>query len=183
MRTLNFSGAPALLLPVSVLPSWHGILHTDRPDADATPDFTSADGVDWYVWDAFDFDHPKTDYDRLCAKLENADGARVHEIGGRHALVVSDGSDAFAWWPEARAIVSNAIELPRIETLDALEWTLHGTFELAEPDCVLMNSALHGDETKEGNESELERVRLEVGRYRFESARGESVGVYRLVAT
>ncbi len=181
MRTLNFSGAPALLLPVSALSSWHGILHTDPRAPDATPDFTSADGVEWYVWDAFDFDHPKTDYDRLCAKLADTEDARVYEIGGRDALVVSDGSDAFAWWDEARAIVSNADELPPIETLDTLEWTPHGTFELTEPDCVLMNAALHGEETKQGNEGEFERVRLPVGRHRFESARVGSVGFHRIV--
>ena len=87
LRFMNFSGAPALLIARSALRSWHGILLDEPRTPDATPDFEDDEGNAWYIHDDFDFAHPRTDYERLCAALEGG-VLGVHE----RALAISDGS-------------------------------------------------------------------------------------------
>jgi hypothetical protein len=76
MRTMNFSGAPALLLPRAVLSDWHGILVRAARREDE-PDFVNDSGAAWFVHDAFDFANPVTHYDHLCAAFQVGSNVRI----------------------------------------------------------------------------------------------------------
>jgi hypothetical protein len=185
MRVLNFSGAPALLLPRSALPHWHGILVRDEA-RDETPDFEDGEGGAWFVHDAFDFANPVTHYDHLCAAFqddEDGNDVRVVRVGDAEALAISDGSDAFAWWAQRGAILANTTEPPSDEAWAQAEWTPRGEIEVGEATLVLMNASVHGAQILAGDEaSEHEPVALAPSRYRVESAHVDGALVVKLSA-
>lgn len=180
MRWMNFSGAPALLVHRAALRAWHGILERDdaRP---GTADFDDAAGGRWWIHDAFDFAHPVTHYDHLCAEL-GEESVRLLRVGGHDALALSDGSDVFAWWAERCAIVSNTTTPPSAAALDAAEWRPIGELVVDEESLILMNASVHGGQILDGDEaSEHDAVTLDLGRWRVESARIDAATVLRFV--
>ncbi len=174
MRRLNFSGAPALLIARAALGAWGGIMMREPPAPGAEPDFTDSEGNDWYIHDAFDFEHPRTDYERLCGSFPEGVTERVLDAPG---FAISDGSDSFAWWPEERAILTNDDEPGSFAGL-----TFEPCGELAiEGPWVLMNSSVAGAMILAGEDrDEYMDVDLPRGRYRVERATRDGHGIYRL---
>jgi hypothetical protein len=95
-----------MLLPARLVTEWHGILLPAPCWPGQEPEEIDASGRPWFDCDAFDFECPRSDYEHLCARPV---GAFLHDVGGvaDAALVISNGSDSFAWWPEASAILAN----------------------------------------------------------------------------
>lgn len=181
MRSLNFSGAPALILPRSALADWHGILMRSD-EREARPDFTDHAGGRWFVHDNFDFDHPVTHYDHLCAALGAGEAVMTIRVGGHDALAISNGDDTYGWWAQKRAIVTNDTEPPSEEVWSRAEWTRRTHVRFDEDELVLMNASVHGAQILEENDaSEYEPVTLPAGAYQVESAQLEATFIARLV--
>ncbi len=181
LRFLNFSGAPALLIPKSALASWHGILSSVPPLADASPDFTDPAGVDWYIDDAFDFENPKTDYDHLCAALQDRTERILTTPTG--ALAISDGCDTAAWWPSRQMILTGSEEETDPRSIERLFFEPCGELTVVEPSWVLMNAAMSGIELLSGDGSdEHVEITLPLGRHCVERATRDGGSAYRIVA-
>jgi hypothetical protein len=174
MRILNFSGAPVMLLPRKAASQWHGILLRDPQSEGATPDFVDANGRNWYMRDEFDFDHPRSDYEFLCARSESA---FLHDLGGVKAFVAGDGSDTWAWWDEERVLLSNLSSAPQRNALAKCSWEHLFAWQLDEPELLLLNSTLHGEDL--ADRSEWQEILLAPGRYTVEHAHLDAIGAYR----
>jgi hypothetical protein len=147
---------------------------------DSPPDFTAADGTEWFLDDRLDFACPRTDYDHLCANILQA-GTQVVSVGGSSALAL-DNDDTAAWWPEQAAILSGAEREPSAAALESAGWEPGEELLLEGPHCVLMNSTLHGQQVLQGDSpDEWCEVALDSGRYRFEVAYLDGTHVYRLI--
>ena len=180
LRWMNFSGAPALLLPRSSVSAWHGIFSSVPPRRDSKPDLHSDNGDAFYLHDTFDFAYPKTAYDRLCGEFQDRRAETlIVPIGEVDAFSVSDGSDTFSWWSDESMIVSGAERLPDRDALRSLDWRRIHAIEVREPEWLLANAALNGIEMKDGS-PDLHAVSLELGIYVIESAHTADQGLYRL---
>jgi hypothetical protein len=134
---MNLSGAPVLLLPRALSTSWCGFFVAGTPDDDEFPDLELPDGTCWYIDDTFDFDRPRTDYDRLCAM--RADPCLI-SIGDGHGVALGRGHDVFAWCDEHQMIVAGGAP----ETLGGLSWEFCFTWRNPGTELSLMNSCDHG---------------------------------------
>jgi hypothetical protein len=136
----DYSGAPPILLPVSLLPFWRGFYLPATPDEDF-PDLELPEGR-FTICDDFDFDHPKTDYDRACA-LGAVPAVQPLPVGPGHGLVFALEFDSLTWWPEQRMLV-NGGKLPDPAQLWRVAWSNELAWGVTEPDFVLMNACEHG---------------------------------------
>ncbi len=191
VKWMNFSGAPALLVPRSAMPAWNGYYQLAPPEAvtSGDADFVAADGRAFVMHLEFDFDAPVTDYDRLCAPgLSNV---RLVSIGGVAALYVSDGADSHGWWHTRNMLVTNADRVPTEEQLARATWHRLLAWTIHEPDLVLFNSCFHGEDAVARalageHDDEIELVRLEPGEYGVDqetSDIADAARLYRLVRT
>ena len=137
---MNLSGAPVLLLPRALSASWRGF-HVPADPGDELPDLELADGTCWRIDTTFDFDRPRTDYDRLCARLAADDDPCLVPIGSGHGVAFGRGHDAFAWCAEEQLIVGGgaAPEIP-----DGLPWTFRFTWRNPGSELWLLNACQHG---------------------------------------
>jgi len=178
---MDYSGAPALIVPRSTIDQWSGIFLTTPQRTGDNSDFELPDGRAFYIHDDFDFARPQTDYDHLCASL-GAAGATVVVLvfGGRSALAVSDGYDNVAWVPRRQLLLTGGGALPTADMLAVAAWTPQVELDVVEPELVLMNAASHGaHELLDGHEHEP--IALEPGRYRIDRAMLGSQNAYRWV--
>ena len=108
MATLDTSGAGALIIDAAVARAWAGF-HIPVRSTDDDADLETGDGLAWRIDDTFDFDHPVTDYDRLCRRhLQEKAPVLINELREHAFASISDGSDMFCWWPELGVISANA---------------------------------------------------------------------------
>ncbi|MEM7179312.1 MAG: Imm21 family immunity protein [Spirochaetota bacterium] len=133
---MDFSGAPPILLPKSLLTQWQGLflLHQSckSPDLEI--------GAEKYViCDDFDFDNPRTDYDRACATEHSH---FLLDVARGQGLVFSTEYDQMAWWPEERMLV-NGSSLPELKNSD-VNWEYPMEWQATESEFVLMNACNHG---------------------------------------
>lgn len=181
MRLLNFSGAPALIVPRAALRAWHGILVRDDT-RDDEPDFEDEDGGAWFVHDAFDFDHPVTHYDHLCASLRDGPVRRVVRVGEHDALAINTGDDAYGWVPERVAVLTNESRVPEGAAWWSAQWACCAEITFAGGDLVLMNASVHGAQILSGDEaSEHEPMVLPAGRFAVETATVGEATAFRFV--
>jgi hypothetical protein len=154
----DYSGAAPILLPVRLLPYWSGG-YLPADDSDRSPDLELPNGR-FRICTDFDFAHPKTDYDRVCA-LGGIPPVQVFPVGPGHGLTFATELDRLTWWAEERMLVNGgAFPAPalwgRVEWSDELDW------RVAESDLVLMNACDHGAIPREDS---TYRVHLIPGRY------------------
>jgi hypothetical protein len=164
---VSYSGAPPILLPVSLLRHWHGFYLPAAPD-DECPDLEIPEG-NFSICTDYDFDNPKTDYDRACALLLARPAVQAIAVGPGHGLVFALETDCFTWLPEHRLLVNGGC-LPEIARLADVPWTEELTWQAAESEFVLMNACDHGADP---DKSEHFAVHLEPGRYALQ--RGDYV--------
>jgi len=152
------SGAAPILLPMSLLPYWEGFYLPAHPDEDY-PDLELTDGK-WVICDDFDFDHPKTDYDRACA-LGGIPAAQTLPVGPGLGLVLTTERDALTWLADCLMVVAGGA-LPDPALLARVEWSNVCVWTATEPDFVFMNACYHGADPDKGPHF---TVRLEPGEY------------------
>jgi hypothetical protein len=177
MRWLNTSGAPVLLVPRRVIRDWRGILLREPRSSESMVDFVDEQGIEWFIHDEFNFQNPKTDYDRLCGSFVEGTTELLLPIGDATALAISDGSDSFAWWPEGSSVLTGAEQMP------SADLSFEPLFELEVRDdaWVLMNSAVAGVQVLgDEDDDEWTHVTLQRGRYRVDRAARDGGSAYRL---
>lgn len=142
-RWLDFSGAPPMLIPCSLVHHWRG--GTDP----ATGEYRR-----------FDPETPVTDYDRACAAAWP--GRSILEVMGAQVLVLFT---EFDWhtWDSRRQIVACGGWLPTDDDLQSATWSDAIHWRAEQTDYFLMNSAA---DAKEGlSNDDFMPVRLSPGTY------------------
>lgn len=166
---MDYSGAPALLIPDSLKHQWRGFYLRAEPGESGIPDLELADGA-YNIHDEFDFDNPRTDYDRACATNlgENHEQTLTQyfiSIGPGKGLVFSSGEDNHAWWAAQNMVVSGG-GLPDPDKLDNQTWEEALVWDIEEDALTLMNACNHGLEP----DIDFTPVRLPAGRHVIERA-------------
>lgn len=125
-RWLDFSGAPPMLIPCSLVHHWRG--GTDP----ATGEYRR-----------FDPETPVTDYDRACAAAWP--GRSILEVMGAQVLVLYT---EFDWhtWDSRRQIVACGGWLPTDDDLQSATWSDAIHWRAEQTDYFLMNSAADAKE-------------------------------------
>jgi len=155
---LDFSGAPALLVPARLVPLWRGCVDPATGEH-ALPDF----------------DGPRTDFDRACAALMQSECATL-TLGGGTLLALELETDHVVWDPEA-LIVSDTTEPLSADALARATWTAIGRWRTQAAEHLLMNAAADGAALCD---DEWLPVRLPVGELVVERARMDYVTFVRL---
>ncbi len=179
IRWMNYSGSPALFVPESLLRRWHGFFLPAGDSREDLPDLELPSGHRYNICDDFDFAHPRTDYDHLCARLEGK-VCVTFPVPGGELLSVSDGNDLVGWWSEACTLVTGGQRLPGCGHWDELHWEPEVEWYLPDSTVFLMNACLHGAEPELGQaQGQFARIFLDVGRYSVCRAHFEGLNLYR----
>src|SRR3569832_727815 len=93
----DYSGAAPILLPVRLLAHWNGF-YLPMTELEGIPDLELPSGR-YRISTKFNFAHPKTDYDRVCA-LGSIPAVQTFSVGPGHGLVFATELDQWTWWPE-----------------------------------------------------------------------------------
>jgi hypothetical protein len=175
---LSFYGCPAVVLPESQLSYWHGMLLATN-EKEKSPDFIAPSGASFVLDDTMDFDHPKTDYDRICQKtLQNEDTHALLALRqtDSQALVLNIVKSYIRWEAKLQAFVwletvenkqGIAFDLQQV-TLDALEWQNPIFWEVPSSPLVLFNSSFHGEDF---DANQFQKIEVREGLYQITSTR------------
>jgi hypothetical protein len=155
---VDYSGAAPILLPTRLLGHWRGFYLPAGPD-ESMPDLVLPDGS-YKICSEFDFQNPKTDYDRACA-LGGKPPVHPIIVGPGIGLVFATHFDRLTWCPDERMIV-NGGALPAPGKLGRVAWSEALGWETSDSDFVLMNACYHGADPAKGPHF---RVSLSPGRY------------------
>ena len=158
VRWLDFSGAPPMLIPRSLVEHWRG---TTDP---ATGEYRE-----------FDKDNPVTDYDRACAAAWP--GRSVLEFRGVPILILYTEYDDHSW-DTSRQILACGGWFPSADEVRRATWTDPIRWRAEHTDYLLMNSA--ADATDGLRDDDFMPVRLPSGIYTIEYAdiTSEYVGIF-----
>jgi hypothetical protein len=121
---LDFSGAPPVLIPSSLVGLWRGTIDTD-----------SGSHRD------LDTENPKTDYDRAC--IAAWPGRGLVEVGKGFALVLYSEWDQVSWDPNGRVVACGGW-WPSREQIESAKWADPLRWGSDHTDYLLMNSAADG---------------------------------------
>jgi hypothetical protein len=145
LQWFDFSGAPALLIPISLAEHWRGFYIPLPPGDDDDPDVDLIIGEDHFlISDEFDLERPVSDYDRLCKMGQTAPEAFLLKLANATALVFNSMYENIAFWPQKMLFLCGADDYIDENFLVNLSWKK--LFEWA-PDSeslLLMNSCDHG---------------------------------------
>jgi len=145
---VSYYGSPPILLPVSVRKFWRGFylpidaLPDEYDPETIDPDLVLPEGA-YVIWDEFDFDNPKTDYDRACSNRSDRSTVHTVPVGPGLGLVFSTELKRHYWWQEKIMLLDGG-GLPDIDKLATLNWTDELRWSSDETDFILMNSCDHG---------------------------------------
>lgn len=146
-RFVDYSGAPPILLPFRICRLWKGIylpVEADPEQEDDPWDWGDLELPEgqFYICDDFDFDNPRTDYDRACA-LAGSPAVHLIPVGPGYGLVFATELDRHCWWAEQRMLI-NGDQLPDLDKLNQVHWTNELLWHNDDSDFILFNAANHG---------------------------------------
>jgi hypothetical protein len=155
---LDFSGAPAMLIPAALVTLWRGAID---PATESYADLNSKE--------------PKTDYDRAC--LAAWPGRGEVRLGDSSALVMYSEHDEHAWMAKD-CVVASGSWFPTSEQLEQANWTDAFDWEADFDEYLLLNSAADGKNRLQPDDHLP--VKLERGTYLVEFAfiEAEYVGCF-----
>jgi hypothetical protein len=164
---LDTSGAGALIIDAAVARAWTGFhVRVTSPDDDA--DLETGDGVAWRIDDTFDFDHPVTDYDRLCRRhLQERAPVLINDLREHAFASISDGSDAFLWWPELGVLSANTASEPTPDAVARAAFVRVGLIDVPSGCLWLMNPCSHGAAVTAGEDGWM--IEMNAGAYIVEA--------------
>lgn len=136
----DYSGAAAILLPVSLLDYWSGF-YLPAAESDEFPDLELPTGR-FRICDDFDFTYPKTDYDRVCA-LGGIPPVQAFSVGPGLGLVFANELDRLTWWADELMIVNGGV-LPDPTRIKQVKWSNELVWQANDADYILMNACDHG---------------------------------------
>jgi hypothetical protein len=160
---VNYAKAAPILLPTTLLRCWRGFyLPTTRDNDDLELPRQA-----FRICDDFDFEHPKTDYDRACAALSPGYSVAKVRVGSGFGLVFAAVNGPITWWQKQRMLV-NGGGLPPPDRLDEVHWFDEVEWAARVSEFVLMNACDHGR-----NPDPLPRLRIHLasGKYLVQSGR------------
>jgi hypothetical protein len=164
-KWLNFHKAAAIVIPHRHAPSWTGF-YLPVKSRKKVADLELPEGR-YSICTDFDFDNPRTDYDRACKALRN----RTHALipVGRGKGLVLGGIGQVTYCPTVNLIVFRYAGLPDLDRIEELPWERELTWRPGDTRLTLMNACLHGAEPDKGEDDVLE-FHLEAGKYSVTSA-------------
>jgi hypothetical protein len=182
MATLDTSGAGALIIDAAVARAWNGF-HIPLTSPDDEPDLETGDGVGWRIDDTFDFEHPVTDYDRLCRRhLQESAPVLINDLREHSFASISDGSDSFRWWPLLGVFSANAAVEPTAEAIARAAFVRVGVIDVPSGLLWLMNPCSHGAAVRAGDDGWA--IEVHAGAYAVEArprdASGDNMLLVRL---
>jgi hypothetical protein len=164
----NYSGAAPLLISVDLLPHWNGFyLPLDK--AVPFPDLELPTGQFKTCLD-FEFDNPKTDYDRICAQLCSSKGSpaiQTYPVGPGEGLTFSTELDQLAWC-ETQLMLVNGGDWPKPELKERVDWSDELAWTSLKSEYLLINACDHG--TKLGDDTTIS-IHLEPRDYTIQYGR------------
>jgi hypothetical protein len=155
---LDFSGAPAMLIPAALVSLWRGAID---PATESYSDLNSKE--------------PKTDYDRACAAAWPGRGElRLRQSS---ALVLYSEYDEHAWMAEEHVVASGSW-FPTPEQIRLAKWTDGFDWKADFEQYLLLNSAADGK--NDLRHDDCAPVNLQRGSYLVEFAfiEAEFVGCF-----
>ncbi len=158
-RFEDYSGAAPILLSQNVLRHWQGFF---LPTQNLSPDL-EVDGQAYRICSDFDFENPKTDYDRACAAI-GAKAFALIPVGKGQGMVIGTTLDSLGWWEEERMVI-NGGRLPDLAKLKQVEWERELVWITEDSEFVLLNACDHGGA---GRKPDWFEVRLDPGTYGLE---------------
>jgi hypothetical protein len=165
VKWVDYSGAIPILLPLGIKQHWNGFYLPSDPAAGRIPDLELSD-ANYDIYDDFDFEHPKTDYDRAGA-LAGISPVQLIPVGTGHGVVFAAEMDRLTWWSGLSMLVNGGV-LPDLARLNQIDWSRELELDIVEPGHFLMNACDHGAD--EDGMDFLE-VTLLPGRYVIEYGR------------
>jgi Immunity protein 21 len=155
---LDFSGAPAMLIPAALIGLWRGAID---PATESYSDLNSKE--------------PKTDYDRACAAAWPRKGEI--RLAQSSALALYSEYDEHTWIAEERVVASGSW-LPTPEQIRLAKWTDAFDWKADFEEYLLLNSAADGKSKLQSGD--YAAIKLERGTYLVEFAfiEAECVGCF-----
>ena len=156
-----------ILFPKRIASNWHGaFLPTDDGDS---ADLKLPSG-NFKAERTFDFTNPKTDYDRICARVNEPHF--VVDVEGGTGITFATEGDWVTWWAEEKILVNDGFtygNLPEKEDLKTLAWKDSVEWEVRDTDFIMFPSANHGGDPDLDPDDCFE-IKLEPGKYKIEYA-------------
>jgi hypothetical protein len=165
VKWVDYSGALPILLPVDIKQHWNGFYLPSEPAAGRIPDLELSD-ASYDICDDFDFEHPKTDYDRACA-LGGIPPVRLIPVGPGQGIIFATELDRLTWWSGQSMLVNGGV-LPDLARLNDMDWSRELNLDIVGPHHVLMNACDHGADE---DVTDFFEVTLSPGRYAIEYGR------------
>ena len=173
-----FYKCPPMIIPSEYKTDWWGYYLPSAP-GEEFPDLEIPSG-NFTICDDFDFDNPKTDYDRACAPFYKTTLLKVKERGW--ALII-DTPHVIAYWDAKQTLIVKNWVFDELQVkahnsaiLDALEnnwatlqWQNQEVLEVPGGELCLMNSCEHGADPAIPKENLL-YFQLEPGKYQLQHA-------------
>lgn len=178
---LDYSGAPALFLPEMVAGDWAGFF-LPAAASEPYPDLELPDGRGFNIDSTFDFAHPRTHYDQLCAHLEMISAeVTLYPVGLGQAVALSDGKDSLGWWAEEQILITGGRLTPLPAVLSTLPWQPLLKWQLPPGRVWLINACLHGLEPQLSTPptDQFTELNLRPGLYTLASSHYQGLHLYR----
>ncbi len=165
-KWIDFHKAAAIVIPKRYKSLWKGFYLPMRMGEQGVSDLELPDG-NYSICTDFDFDHPRTDYDRACQALIG----RTHNLvpAGSGAGLALAGLGPATYCSQAQLIVFQYGGLPALDRLEELPWKGELVWEPGDSHLTLMNACLHGADSQRREEDFID-FELELGRYSVTSA-------------
>lgn len=149
MSLLDCSGAPPILMPFEISPSWRGVV----------------DSATGYPRD-LDLNTPRTDYDRACGAAKDSNS--ILRVGSHECLVLYTESDSHLWVGDLR-IVMCGDWIPRPELMESVAWSEELFWRCSYSNPILFNSSIDGSQGITKDDDYIE-TSLQQGLYRVSTA-------------
>ena len=186
LEWFDYSGAPPLLLPLSLAVEWKGFYIPLPPGDEDDPDIDLIIGEDQFlINDDFDTEIPVSDYDKLCKMgLDEDVHAVLLELKGGTAFAISSTYDNIAYWPQKMMFLSGADDFIEESSIEGLIWERLFEWDLKDKKVLLMNSCDHGAAPEEYKDSH-QILSIKPGKYAVEFAlysdAERQINLYRLL--
>ena len=164
-KWMDFSGSPLIVLPENLKNVWKGFYSEENINNENEPGLIINQKV-YYINDDFDFDNPKTDYDKICAIEKNH---FTYQINNENIIVISSFYDIFGWNDDHKILINGKISNLNDKLIAKLDWKDKIEVKINTNKQILMNSCecLLNENL---DDNDFQPIHLEKGNYVIESA-------------
>ena len=160
---MDFSGSPIIFLPNNLKNVWKGFYSEENINSEDEPDII-IEGKAHYVNDEFDFDNPKTDYDKICGIDKNH---FTYKIGTSEIFVINAFYDVFGWDNHRKILINGRIDEFNDVTFSKVIWKDKVEYEITNEKNIIINACEYPlDENID--EDAMQIINLPKGKYYIE---------------